>query len=467
VSAYVPEPTDDTAVDGHEPLLQRLVERREYLLSLNQQYMWFECQLDPESCLYNLGIQMTVSGPLNVEIFLQAIQNTVDRHETLRTVFATCEDIPVQKVLSKVTIQCPIRELSHLLEAESRDEVSSRKIALAKDSFNLAVGPLFRTELLRYGKVKSYFLFAYHHLILDGFYCGQLMQEIASTYDRLCRGELPPPAPNFQYGDFCVWQRECLNRGSLAQSEAFWREQLREPWPELHLPAIRSAPVPRTVKSDVYVLVGSELVERLRAIGKRYHTTLFRVILATLTMFFSRLTESDELMFDIDFSTRPREMGHAIGYFANLLPVRFKVSVDESFDHLLRTVDLQLRKVTANRGFPIRRLSRKLRKNRDPIRPLSPVVVTQLGELDWTMGELRLTGGVYHPTATVHDLWLSLKEWRDAFGLVFGYSDDLFDRDRITQWSVWVKKLLEEVAARPEAPILQLSISSGMRQDVL
>lgn len=454
------------ATGGKEPLLQRRTELREYPLSLNQQHMWFQCQLDPESTLFNVGARMAISGPLDVETFLRAVQNTVDRHETLRTVFTLSGDIPVQQVRSKVTIQCPVRDLPLLRPADGNEKSWSRMGSLGKSSFDLCAGPLFRTELLRCGSMKHYFIFAYHHLILDGFYSGQFMQEIASTYDRLRRGEPLQAAPKFQYGDFCVWMEERWNQGELKPQAAFWLEQMREPLPEFHLPAQRSAPFPRPLKSQLSLLVGPEQVAKLRDIGKRSRTTVFRVVIATLGLFFARLRKTDELMFDIDFSTRPREMGHTIGFFANTLPVRFQVQAEQSFNDLLQTVDLQLRRAANNREFPVRQLARKLKTRRDPTRPLSSVVVAQLGPLDWQVGELQLTGSMY-VTASIHDLWLGVMEREETLEINFGYSEELFERDKIAGWVVCVKKLLAEVVIDPESTLLQLSTLSGIEQDAL
>jgi hypothetical protein len=449
-----------------EPLLQRRAELCEYPLSLNQQHMWFQCQLDPESTLFNVGARMAIYGALDVECFLHAVQNTVDRHETLRTVFTLSGDIPVQQVRNKVTIQCPIHDLPLLRPVDGTEKSWSRMGALGKRGFDLCAGPLFRTELLRCEDRTHYFIFAYHHLILDGFYSGQLMQEIASSYDRLRQGGSLPTAPKFQYGDFCVWMQERWKQGELDRQAAFWREQMREPLPEFNLSAQRSATFPRPLRSQLSLLVGPEQVTKLRDIGKQSRTTLFRVVIATLGLFFARLGKINELMFDIDFSTRPREMGHTIGFFANTLPVRFQVQAEASFQDLLRTVDLQLRQVSDNREFPVRQIARKLKTRRDPIRPLSSVVVAQLGPLDWQVGELQLTGSMY-VTASIHDLWLGVMEREDTLEINFGYSEELFERDRITRWVVWVKRLLEEIVLSPESTILQLSTLSGIEQDAL
>ena len=146
--------------------------------------------------------------------------------------------------------------------------------------------------------------------------------------------------------------------------------------------------------------------------------------------------------------------------------MRFQVQAEQSFNNLLQTVDLQLRRVASNREFPVRQLARKLTTRRDPTRPLSSVVVAQLGPLDWQVGDLQLTGSMY-VTASIHDLWLGVMEREETLEINFGYSEELFERDMIARWVVCVKKLLTEVVIDPESTLLQLSTLSGIEQDAL
>jgi hypothetical protein len=438
------------------PQLKRQGGRKLYPLSLNQQHMWFQAQLDLESSLWNLGAKMNIFGPLNVATFVQALQHTVDRHEILRTVFIISEDVPAQQVLDDVKVSCPVQDLPPGLSNDARENAAWTRLSeLADPVYDLSTGPLFRTALLRASETEYYFVFGFHHLLLDAFYCGQFMKEIITAYDLLRCGRPLPGNLTFQFGDFCVWQDEKWSQGFMADATRFWKEQLQEPLPEIQLPSDPSVPFPRVVRSQVSVTLNADLVKRLRELGRQARTTLFRVMLAAFTLFFSRLSETGELILDIDFSTRPREMGHTIGFFANLLPVRLQVLGNESFIDLLRAVDSQLRDVSANREFPVRQLTRKLKGRRHATQPLSPIVVTQLGVLDWALGELRLTGSIY-VTASIHDLWLGVLERDDDLEIVLAYSEQLFSRSQAREWASWVEKTVHNVIEQPDIPVSQL-----------
>jgi hypothetical protein len=450
---------DNIDVQGLEPQLQRTAHLGEYPLSLNQQEVWCQCQIDPESILHNIGARIAISGPLQLETFCQAIQKTIDRHEILRTVFTVSDDIPVQatsRVISRMSVQCPVRDLPMLSPGESEERAFSRMKTLTRQSFDLCAGPLFRGEILRYDETKFCFIFAFHYLILDAFYCGEFMREIAFTYDRLRRGEPLPAIPDLQYGDYSVWLQERWNRGCVAPKATFWQEQLREPLPESHLPTERSVPIPRRLGSQVTLKLESELVRRLEEIATRYETTVFRVIVATLALFFSRLTETKELMLDIDFSVRPKEMSHTLGSFTNSLSMRFEVPMIEGFNQLLRRVDSKLRLAAENRDFPARRLIGESRNAHDPLRPLSSVRISPLGSLDLPVGELHMNGSIYL-TETVYDLWLGVMEREGTLEINFGYADELFAEAKIQVWATCFHELMGELTSRPETKISELT----------
>lgn len=439
------------------PVLQRQAGRKEYPLSLNQQHMWFQSQLDLDSSLWNMGNRMTVWGPLDISTFVQAIQAIVDRHEILRTVFTLSDENPLQQVVDNVKVDCPVQDFPpELSQAERESRTWILLAELADPGYDLSTSPLFRTKLLRVHSEYHYFFFAFHHLLLDAFYCGQLMKEIVSAYDLLRRGETLPDKPPLQYGDFCVWQQERWNNGLMAQETQFWLDQLSGPLPELQLPTDPSDTFPRVVRSQLSLNMSAEVVQGLCRIGKQEKTTLFRVMIAAFAVFLARYSDSGEVILDIDFSTRPREMGRTMGFFANMLPVRLHVEEGETFRDLLRTVDWQLRNIAAHREFPIQNAARKLKRRCHPLKPLGGVVVTQYGGLDWSVGDLRFKGTTY-ATASLHDLWLGVQERSEDLEIMLAFSDELFDWTRAREWAVWMQQMIDQVVADPDVAILQLT----------
>src|SRR4029077_18560253 len=163
------------------------------------------------------------------------IQNTVDRHEILRTIFTVVDDAPVQQVMD-VKVECAVRDLPSGSTQDRENRVWTQLSELADPVYDLAAGPLFRVGLLRASDNEHYFIIGFHHLLLDAFYSGQLMKEIVTAYDLLRRGEPLPLEPPLQYGDFCVWQQERSAQGLRPDTTIPGQKHLQDPLPQIDLP---------------------------------------------------------------------------------------------------------------------------------------------------------------------------------------------------------------------------------------
>jgi hypothetical protein len=67
-------------------------------LSYAQQRLWFLDQLEPNSSFYNVPLALHLAGDLQADILEKSLQEIIQRHESLRTNFATIEGNPVQVI---------------------------------------------------------------------------------------------------------------------------------------------------------------------------------------------------------------------------------------------------------------------------------------------------------------------------------------------------------------------------------
>ncbi len=445
-----------------EPRLERVTERKEFPLAFNQRDMWFQRQIHDEAGLNNLAGQVTLSGSLDHEMFRTALQIVVDRHEALRTVFFERDGVPYQRVLPECRVNFSILDVSNRSAEERAEAVLERERELVSIPFDFGEGPLFRSGLVRLQEDEHVFIFAFSHLILDGIYMAQLFEEAGAVYFTLFSGAKEAPTFNeIQYPDFATWQDERLKRGLLGQHEAYWHKQLQVPIPAMNLPSDGDARLVRSFKlGSVDWQVPDEVFRSLKSFRKRYRTTVFRVVLATFEVLLRRLIGERDLLLGVPFSSLPAHLSHLIGFFGHAVPVRMTLDDSQFFTDVLTDVNRQMGEAQEHMEYPLCEAIRGLKINRDPHRPLFPVVISQIRKLDLAVGPLRLRmtsrpvyGGVYH-------LWLTVLEGTDGLFLRFYYNHELLEGRPVALLAEGMGQLLSQVAARPEAQIGELEILS-------
>jgi NRPS condensation-like uncharacterized protein len=181
-------------------LLELRLKRREqglstFPLSFGQERLWFLEQLEPGSPLYNIPAAVRLSGPLDAAALAQALQQLVDRHEALRTTFASLEGRPVQVIAPAPSVPLPLEDLAG--EADPEAAALERATAEAQRPFDLAEGPLLRAGLLRLGPEAHVLLLTLQHAIADDWSMGLLIRELAACYQAALTGRPAgvPPQP--------------------------------------------------------------------------------------------------------------------------------------------------------------------------------------------------------------------------------------------------------------------------------
>ena len=73
-------------------------------VSFAQRRLWFLEQLEGLGAAYNLRLPVHLKGELDTDCLERALAAVVDRHETLRTVFAVANGEPVQVIRSTMSV---------------------------------------------------------------------------------------------------------------------------------------------------------------------------------------------------------------------------------------------------------------------------------------------------------------------------------------------------------------------------
>ena len=280
---------------GVPPSMQRLGGSGPFPLSFAQQRLWFLDQLMPGSAFYNTSAHLRIATPLNAEALERAINEVIRRHEALRTTFGAMDGQPIQLIAPELTLPLVQTDLRSLLTAERENEALRRAMAHARQPFDLAQGPLLRTELLLLGPADCLFLLTMHHIVSDGWSMEIFFKELTVLYRAFAEGEPSPLGElRIQYADFARWQRRWLEDGVLRKQLSYWKQQLAG-LPTLRLPTDRPRPAVQSYRGATEsVVLPKELQLRLRALSEQESATLFMVLLTAFEVLISRYSGQED-----------------------------------------------------------------------------------------------------------------------------------------------------------------------------
>ena len=333
---------------------------------------WRFCLLDrqdPGSPAYNLAIRFRLRGPLNHAAMAQAFNEILRRHESLRTVFAFDDGIPVQVVAPAVTIDVPVVDLAALSEEERLERAEKLASEEAGRRFNIAKGPLFRAVLLRLADSDHMLLITLHQTVSDCWSTGILTHELGPLYAAACQNTASglPELP-IQYGDYAVWQEQILEHDrSFDDQLAYWRGKLAE-LPALEIPPDKPRRAKKTSSGDIRsVVLPRMMTEHLKHLAHREGCTFFMLSLAALKVLIQRHALRNDIYVGTMTAGRSRvEMEPLIGRFINPLIIRSNLSDVPTFrTHLGRVRDTVLESLE-NRDVPYEQVAQMLRSRRIP-----------------------------------------------------------------------------------------------------
>ncbi len=466
---------------GAEPIKQipikplSLDSTQELPLSFAQQRLWFLDQLIPNSAMYNIPVGFHLRGAVDTNVMERALNEMINRHESLRTTVKDIEGRAVQVIHTQVHFPLPVTDLRDL-PAEEKDTIWMSMVEEdGATPFQLDHWPLMRAALIRLEEQESVLWINMHHIISDGWSMDVLVNELSTIYEAFVKeAEVPLADLPIQYRDYAVWQRENWQGNVWDQQLSYWKKKLGQSEPLLPLPTDRPRTVVQSYRGDNYSFyVPSEVGQKLRELGRQEGATLFMTLLAAFKHFMYRYTHTTDILIGTPVAGRNRqEIENLIGFFVNMLVLRTDLSNDPTFVELLRRVRETAFDAFANQDIPFEKLVDELQIERSlSYSPLFQVLFSVQGmstgvrkgeTISITPNEVSLN------KTTKFDLTLTMIEDEDD-GLkgVFEYSTDLFDRTTIERMAEHFRNLLQAVATNPAQKITEVELLGDGERDQL
>ncbi len=442
-------------------------------LSYAQQRLWFIDQLESDTSLYNIPFALKFTGPLDIAAVESSFNEIVRRHEVLRTYFSSTDGEPMQIIGDYKPFRLDVMDLS----AEDKPEQIDSRIELlayqeAHQPFDLSVGPLLRTKLLRLADDQHVLLVTMHHIISDGWSFSILIKEYSTLYEAFLLEQSAGLADlPVQYADFAVWQRSWLQGDVLEGQLEYWRRQL-DALPVLELPTDFPRPAVASHRGDVVTFqLPDELSQKLKQISRQHDVTLFMTLLAAFQVLLARYTNQSDVAVGTDIANRNRlEIESLIGFFVNQLVLRADLSDNPSFIELLQQVRRNALDAYVHQDLPFEKLVDELQPQRDLSRaPLFQVklVLQNAAKIDLQLPALKISSLEELHQVAKFDLTFVFEESLSSIKGYLEFATDLFCLETANRIVSHFCVLLESIADSPSQRVRNLPMLTQAERDQL
>src|SRR6185437_11137068 len=460
--------------DDHRPrpALRKYEREGKQRLSYAQQRLWFLYRMEGASATYNIPLALRLKGELNEKALEAALNDVVERHEALRTVFPEEEGVPYQKVLSGEAARVKLR-----VESVSESELRRKLAEAAGVKMELEHELPLQAWLFRINASEHVLLLVLHHIAGDGWSLAPLARDLGEAYGARREGRAPQLIPlSVQYGDYTEWQRELLGEEegaaeSLQSRELeYWRKALEGMPEEIELPVDRSRPAEMSYRGGTVELkLDAELHRGLKRLARETGASLFMVLQAGVAALLKKLGAGEDIGIGTVVAGRSeRELEELVGFFVNTLVLRTDISGDPSFVELVERVRKFDLEAYENEELPFERLVEALQPVRSQARhPLVQVmlVLQNAPEARLNLPGIVMSEQVLPETVAKFDLTFSLTEEMSAEGEGEGlsgyveYSQDLFDHKTVENFSSAFLRMLEQAVGNPKIRIHDFALS--------
>ena len=342
-------------------------------------------------------------------------------------------------------------------EAEIAKELQSTK----NRNWDLKQGQGFGVTLATRNPDLHTVIFGYHHIIMDGFSWFLVLRDIDLAYRMM-----PLEPVSKQYVDYTVEQNLLIQEKGLEQQLDFWRReytQLPDPVPLLPFARVKSRKAIESYDSNtVSTVINKDLATKIKKASQILRVTEFHFHLTVIQALLARLLDLEDICIGITDANRDDKLANTVGFFLNLLPLRFQVYDTDQFSSMARQTSNKAFQALSNSAVPFDLLLDRLNVPRSSTHsPLFQVALNyRMGDM-WQvpLGDCQMNLDSYIDARGQYDLSFNVTRTANGTSLLeINSLDQLYSSESTRVLLDIYVHLLESFSEDPSAQLCEVSL---------
>jgi amino acid adenylation domain-containing protein/non-ribosomal peptide synthase protein (TIGR01720 family) len=442
-----------------------------YPLSPMQEGMLFHQMMADASANYVGQITCQISGALDLVAIEQSMNKLMQRHDVLRTRFVhEGYTRPLQVVLEQSKIDFRFEDIRSVEDISSKQRLVRMKQGEEKHKgFDLANEVLMRLLVLQTEDRQFEFIWSHHHILMDGWCMGMLIQEFQVIYlAELANKQIDLPEIK-PYANYIQW----LESGDKEGSAQFWEQYLLGYDNQATLPQkdnLLAEALPYDLQSS-FIQLSQEQTEKLNALSARYGITLNTIFQLAWAVLLSRYNNTHDIVFGSVVSGRPAELEGVesmVGLFINTVPVRIEAEGNQQIADLLQSTQARALECERHHYHPLSEIQSLSQLSNELINHILVFenfpIAGQIGAgtAENVEQPFEIANGAY-TVQTNYDL--SVKVYlQQALQIQLDFNANVYDEYRLNEIGSYLRHILLGIADHPTGLIKDLQLSDARQR---
>ena len=326
---------------------------RRFPLTRPQLDVWFAQETSTMVAEWQAGLFVVIEGMVDAEALNVAIQRAMHDAEPMRVAVLQDQSRIVQQVMDYPTLETEFHDLRH----EQHPVQEAHRIAAEIQETPMPLtGPLFKFAFMRTRVDEFYLFLCGHHMVMDGYSMGLLIDRIATVYSAVVRGAAIPPTPFGSLQDMVECEHDYEASDDYLQDRDYWTENLpRENTSHSVLPPTSTRQV---WAAALPVQLDPVVVARIREVSGASGLGQQSLITAACALLVQRwYATGSEIVIDFPVSRRVSPESHTFaGMVAGWVPLVLQASPESSVAGFWEHVDQRVREAIRHQRFPVHAL---------------------------------------------------------------------------------------------------------------
>lgn len=454
----------DRAKENHFTVIEPLPKQSSYEVSSSQRRLWALSQFQDANMAYTIPGTYFLEGVLDKLALERAFKFVVKRHESFRTLFQENEKGELRQIiLSENDYDFKINHID-FPEKGSVKELEKIIKKLINVTFDLSNEPLLKVNLIKTEASEWVLVSVMHHIISDGLSMEVFIEELLLAYKAYKNNKEVELKPlRIQYKDYSAWLNKQTNDESLQNHKEFLVKKFEGELPILNLQNVNKRPKIKTYNGEALTInLDSISVSNFKKLLRDEELTLFMGLVTVVNVLLYKYTNQEDIVLGSQIAGRNHiDLEKQIGFYINVLPLRYKFSHNNSIIELFKIVKESTLESYEHDLYPFDRLVTDLNLNHDISRnPLFDItVVLQNADLDSkidTLSDEGLKVSLYDkvkPEVSRFDVSFNFVESSDGIEFTIVYNSDIYNKEAINQIQEHFKNLIDSISSSPNTPI--------------